>query len=321
MIDSLSIISFNRFVGHPSHPIITGRREQFTTTTNDDDDDDIGLRKKRPHPRNQFPVIMSVPTTTVVQLLSSLLLLLVVTWFGGDSSTTCLAFAPLLQPPPTTTTTSSPLTGSWNLQRRKPLYEPFRKVSTLVLQSTEGSSGSDAEPSGSGGSSTTDSSSSNESGDDGVVTEVTDSESGNAAVEEKEEDPEIKALKEETAELEATLKDKRRALSLLQDVADDYTKAGYARKVAEMENMRRTRRVRLSIQSFVLVVVCFVCVPVTYRACVACEIFCVDVLHAITRLGQITRNDPEMSFCVSLELLRYVSIVERREGGLAFVGV
>ncbi|KAL7578603.1 hypothetical protein ACA910_009754 [Epithemia clementina (nom. ined.)] len=59
-------------------------------------------------------------------------------------------------------------------------------------------------------------------------------------------DPELQALKDETAKLEALLKEKRRSLALLRDMADDYTKTGYARKVAEMENMRRARRMLAS---------------------------------------------------------------------------
>jgi hypothetical protein len=60
-----------------------------------------------------------------------------------------------------------------------------------------------------------------------------------------EEDPEITALKEEIASLENTLKEVRRKLAYTTDLADDFTKTGYARKVAEMENMRRARSVRL----------------------------------------------------------------------------
>lgn len=61
--------------------------------------------------------------------------------------------------------------------------------------------------------------------------------------EEPQEDPEITALKEEIAALEATLKTKRSTLSYTQDQAEEYSKGGYARKVAEMENMRRARSV------------------------------------------------------------------------------
>jgi ATP-dependent protease HslVU (ClpYQ) ATPase subunit len=61
--------------------------------------------------------------------------------------------------------------------------------------------------------------------------------------EEEKEDPEITAIKDEIAELESTLKSKRTTLAYTKDSADEYTKAGYARKVAEMENMRRVRSV------------------------------------------------------------------------------
>ena len=61
--------------------------------------------------------------------------------------------------------------------------------------------------------------------------------------EEPKEDPEVAALKKEIAELETQLKSKRSTLQYTQDQAEEYTKAGYARKVAEMENMRRIRSV------------------------------------------------------------------------------
>ena len=66
-----------------------------------------------------------------------------------------------------------------------------------------------------------------------------------AAEEEQEpqEDPEITALKESIAELERTLKSKRSSLQYALDQVDEYSKSGYARKVAEMENMRRVRSV------------------------------------------------------------------------------
>lgn len=61
--------------------------------------------------------------------------------------------------------------------------------------------------------------------------------------EEPAEDPELVAIKEEIAQLESTLKDKRRELAYVSDKAEEYSKSGYARKVAEMENMRRARSV------------------------------------------------------------------------------
>lgn len=84
----------------------------------------------------------------------------------------------------------------------------------------------------------------------GEETEAADSAEGSGEEgdeqkeEEPKEDPEIVALKEEIAALESTLKTKRGTLSYTEDQIDQYSKAGYARKVAEMENMRRMRSVR-----------------------------------------------------------------------------
>jgi hypothetical protein len=66
--------------------------------------------------------------------------------------------------------------------------------------------------------------------------------------EEKEAEPEdeLTTLKKEIATLEATLKSKRNTVQYTKDTAEEYSKAGYARKVAEMENMRRVRSVSLS---------------------------------------------------------------------------
>ena len=57
------------------------------------------------------------------------------------------------------------------------------------------------------------------------------------------EDPEITAMKEEISKMEQEIKSVRRQLADINDRADDYSKTGYARKVAEMENMRRARSV------------------------------------------------------------------------------
>lgn len=57
------------------------------------------------------------------------------------------------------------------------------------------------------------------------------------------EDPEVVALKEEIASLESQLKSKKSSLSYALDQVEEYSKAGYARAVAEMENMRRVRSV------------------------------------------------------------------------------
>eukprot|EP00551_Chaetoceros_affinis_P004496 CAMPEP_0203675914 /NCGR_PEP_ID=MMETSP0090-20130426/22629_1 /ASSEMBLY_ACC=CAM_ASM_001088 /TAXON_ID=426623 /ORGANISM="Chaetoceros affinis, Strain CCMP159" /LENGTH=312 /DNA_ID=CAMNT_0050542281 /DNA_START=153 /DNA_END=1091 /DNA_ORIENTATION=+ len=58
---------------------------------------------------------------------------------------------------------------------------------------------------------------------------------------EPEEDPEITALKNRIAELESTLKQKNRELNTIERNAEEYTKGGYARKVAEMESFRRSK--------------------------------------------------------------------------------
>lgn len=63
--------------------------------------------------------------------------------------------------------------------------------------------------------------------------------------EEEKEDPEMVALKAEITELETTLKAARTKLAYTSDKADDYSKAGYARKVAEMESLRRNSQVRI----------------------------------------------------------------------------
>jgi len=60
-------------------------------------------------------------------------------------------------------------------------------------------------------------------------------------VEEPPEDPEVTALKESIAELEATLADKKSKLQYELEKCEEYSKSGYARKVADMENMKRVR--------------------------------------------------------------------------------
>lgn len=55
------------------------------------------------------------------------------------------------------------------------------------------------------------------------------------------EDPEVTALKESIATLEATLADKKSKLQYELEQCEEYSKSGYARKVADMENMKRVR--------------------------------------------------------------------------------
>jgi molecular chaperone GrpE (heat shock protein) len=65
------------------------------------------------------------------------------------------------------------------------------------------------------------------------------------------EDPEVVAIKEEIAQLESELKSKQSTLQYAQDQVEEYSKGGYARKVAEMENMRRVRKVSISKVGFI----------------------------------------------------------------------
>lgn len=70
-----------------------------------------------------------------------------------------------------------------------------------------------------------------------------------APVEEAPEDPEVTALKQEIANLESDLKAKQSTLSYAQNQVDEFSKGGYARKVAEMENMRRVRSVSIDVEA------------------------------------------------------------------------
>jgi hypothetical protein len=83
------------------------------------------------------------------------------------------------------------------------------------------------------------------------VTEITASSDEEALEEQKAADEavasmaaEVVALKDEIAALENNLKAQRRRVLQVSDEADEYTKSGYARQVAAMENMRRARSVR-----------------------------------------------------------------------------
>ena len=57
------------------------------------------------------------------------------------------------------------------------------------------------------------------------------------------EDPEVTAIKESIAELEGILADKKSKLQYELERCEEYSKRGYARKVADMENMKRVRSV------------------------------------------------------------------------------
>jgi len=60
--------------------------------------------------------------------------------------------------------------------------------------------------------------------------------------EESKEDLELKAIKDEIAELETSLKQKNRDLNSIESMVDKFSKAGYARKVAELDQLRKNRR-------------------------------------------------------------------------------
>jgi molecular chaperone GrpE (heat shock protein) len=57
--------------------------------------------------------------------------------------------------------------------------------------------------------------------------------------EDEEEDEEVMALKKEIAALEGTLHTKRVECSRLEDMVEDFSEAGYLRKCADMENIRK----------------------------------------------------------------------------------
>ena len=79
--------------------------------------------------------------------------------------------------------------------------------------------------------------------DEGGEGEGGDDEEPSQAAAAAEEDPEVVALKAEIAEHEATLAKAQSSLQYALDQCEEYSKTGYARKVAEMENMRRVRSV------------------------------------------------------------------------------
>lgn len=59
-----------------------------------------------------------------------------------------------------------------------------------------------------------------------------------------EEDQLVRSLKEAIHNAESELKAKKATLSRIEEDVEKYTKVGYARRVAQMEDMRRIRLVR-----------------------------------------------------------------------------
>jgi molecular chaperone GrpE (heat shock protein) len=80
-----------------------------------------------------------------------------------------------------------------------------------------------------------------ESADDVPAAEESAEDGSGQEEKEEEEDPEIKALKDEIASMESKLRSKRSEASRIEDDADEYTKTGYYRKCAEMDNFRKRR--------------------------------------------------------------------------------
>lgn len=80
--------------------------------------------------------------------------------------------------------------------------------------------------------------------------EASEAEEAKQEEEQPPEDPEVVALKEAIADLERTLKEKQSTIQYLKEQAEQYSKSGYARKVAEMETMRRARSVSVASSSW-----------------------------------------------------------------------
>ena len=81
--------------------------------------------------------------------------------------------------------------------------------------------------------------------DDAATTNSdTDLDESAVEIESTKEDDQVAALKEEIKNLESELKGKKATLSRIEEDVEKYTKTGYARRVAQMEDMRRIRLVR-----------------------------------------------------------------------------
>jgi len=71
--------------------------------------------------------------------------------------------------------------------------------------------------------------------------EVTEDEPNEEADEVDEEEATAEAIKKEIAELENTLRNKNRELDSIEKMGEQYTDGGYARKVAEMEQTKKSK--------------------------------------------------------------------------------
>lgn len=93
------------------------------------------------------------------------------------------------------------------------------------------------------------------------------------------EDPEIVALKEEIANQESLLKAKRSELSRLQEDADKYSSSGYARRVAQMEDMKRIRLVRIDCILYMCVCDSFLLLMLSLSSPTQYHHFTICILH------------------------------------------
>jgi hypothetical protein len=171
----------------------------------------IFLRKQRPKMNVKRRTVVTTSTRSTMILLSSaaLLVLAATTWSGAD------AFTPTK-------------TMSFLAKQQSCTVTPSRTTSRVVVAPLSMSTAA-PEPEGDGEPSA-------------EAEDIPSAEDDQEEVQ-PEEDPAITALKEQIATLESTLKSKQSSLRYAQDQAEEYSKAGYARKVAEMENMRRMRSV------------------------------------------------------------------------------
>lgn len=78
-----------------------------------------------------------------------------------------------------------------------------------------------------------------ESAEEEKEEDVAEETEGGEESEEPEEDPEVVELKENIAKLEVQLRAKRVSLSQVQDEAEQYSREGYARKIADIETERK----------------------------------------------------------------------------------
>lgn len=84
-------------------------------------------------------------------------------------------------------------------------------------------------------------------------TETSQEPTANESTEEeetKEEDPEVTSLKEQISKLEGEIKAKKSSIASIQEMADRYTKSGYARQVALVENNKRMRGANMADDKF-----------------------------------------------------------------------